>query len=81
MNIWLILQPTASFASGTVTLPPVADVVDGQEVIVFCSRQITTFTVDGNGAVDVLGEPSSLAAESTFTLRFDESSISWYRIA
>lgn len=80
-NIWLILNLTGSFATGTVTLPPLADAVEGQEISVFCTRQVTTFTVDGNGAVDVLGEPASLAAESFFTLRFDLGSNSWYRVA
>lgn len=80
-NIWLILQPTATFASGAITLPPVANVIDGQEVLVFCTRQVTSFSVDGNGAVDVLGEPSTLTAESFFTLRFDAGSSTWYRIS
>tara|TARA_R110000744_G_C19336636_1_gene559094 strand:- start:231 stop:686 length:456 start_codon:yes stop_codon:yes gene_type:complete len=79
-NIWLILNLTASFASGTITLPPLAEVVDGQEVLVFCNRQVTSFSVDGNGAVAVNGAPTSLSADAFFTLRFSSAANSWYRI-
>lgn len=80
-NIWLIMNLTGSFATGAITLPPLADAVEGQEVSVFSTRQVTTFTVNGNGAVAVYGAPTSLAAESSFTLRFDSGSNSWYRVA
>lgn len=80
-NIWVILRPVADYAAGTITLPALANAVDGQEVKLFTTRQVTSFTVDGNGAVDVLGEPSTLVANGYFTLRFDASSNSWYRSA
>jgi len=79
-NIWAIIRPAAAYATMTITLPTLATSVDGQEVLVFCTRQITTLTVNGNGAVDILGEPSSLAADDYFKLRFDSASSSWYRI-
>lgn len=79
-NIWAIIRPAAAYAAMTITLPALANAVDGQEVMVFCTRQITTLTVNGNGAVDVLGEPSALAADDHFKLRFDSASSSWYRI-
>lgn len=79
-NIWLIIRPAAAYAAMTITLPALANAVDGQEIMVFCTRQITTLTVDGNGAVDVLGEPSSIAAEDHFKFRFDSSSNTWYRV-
>lgn len=79
-NIWLIIRPAAAYAAMTITLPIFSNAVDGQEIMVFCTRQITTLTIDGNGAVDVLGEPNALAAESFFKLRFDSASNSWYRI-
>lgn len=80
-NIWLLLQPTTALASGAITLPALSNAIDGQEIMVFCLRQITTFTVNGNGAVAVYGAPSALGAESNFTLRFDAGSNSWYRTA
>lgn len=80
-NVWLILRPAATYAVGAITLPALANAVDGQEVMVFCTRQITTFTVNANGAVGVYGEPTSLAADSFFKLRFDANSNGWYRVA
>lgn len=80
-NIWLILNMTAAFGTGTVTLPLLAEAVDGQEVLIYNTRQVTTFNVDGNGAVAVNGAPTSLSADSPFTLRFSASSNSWFRVA
>lgn len=79
-NIWAIIRPAAAYAAMTITLPTLATSVDGQEVMVFCARQITTLTINGNGAVDVLGEPSSLGADDYFKLRFDSASNSWFRV-
>jgi hypothetical protein len=79
-NIWLIINPSQAFNAGTITLPPVNNVVDGQEVLVFCGRQIDNLTVDGNGAVAVRGAPTALPADSHFKLRFAVSSQSWYTV-
>lgn len=76
-SIWLIANPTGAFAAGTITLPPVADCFDGQEIIVTCSQSVTALTVDGNGAT-VLGEPSALGTGGFFALRFRESQATWY---
>lgn len=79
-NIWTIMNLTASFNSGSLTLPPVAEALDGQEVLVFCNRQVNNFTINGNGAVAVNGAPTSLSADAYFTMRFNAASQSWYRI-
>lgn len=79
-NIWLVLTPTAGYAAGTITLPPVANVVDKQEVLVNCTQQITTLTVDGNGAVAVTGEPASMGADDFFRLKFEIITKTWYRV-
>jgi hypothetical protein len=76
-SLWLIANPTGAFAAGTITLPPVADCFDGQEIIVTCSQAVTALTVDGNGAT-VLGEPSSLGTGGFFALRFRKSQSTWY---
>lgn len=80
-NIWLIQNLTSAFTTGTITLPPLVEVVDGQEIMVFTTRQVTNFSVGGNGAVAVNGAPTTLAADSSFTLRFSSSSNSWYKVA
>ena len=76
-SLWLIANPTGAFAAGTITLPPVADCFDGQQIIVTCSQAVTALTIDGNGAT-VLGEPSSLGTGGFFSLRFRESQSTWY---
>ncbi len=79
-NVHLILTPTAGFASGTITLPPTPGTVDKQEVLVNCTQQITALTVNGNGATAVTGEPSSMAADDFFRLKFDAVTSTWYRV-
>lgn len=79
-NVWLILTPTAGFAAGTIKLPAVSQCIDKQEVLVNCTQQVTTLTVDGNGATAVTGEPATLGADDFFRLRFDLATASWYRV-
>lgn len=79
-NIHLILTPTAGFATGTIVLPPVANVVDKQEILVNCTQQITTLTINGNGASAVTGEPGSMGADGFFRLKFDALTSTWYRV-
>jgi len=79
-NYWLVLTPTTGFAAGTITLPAIANVVDKQEVLVNCTQQVTTLTVDGNGAVAVTGEPSALGADDFFRLKYDATLQTWYRV-
>lgn len=79
-NVHLILTPTAGYAAGTITLPPVAGLVDKQEVLVNCTQQVTALTINGNGATAVTGEPTSLAADDFFRLKYDLPSQTWYRV-
>jgi hypothetical protein len=79
-NIHLILTPTAGFAAGTIVLPAFSNAVDKQEVLVNCTQQITTLTINGNGALAVTGEPLSMGADDFFRLKYDLPSNTWYRI-
>lgn len=79
-SIWAVVNPTGAFAAGTITLPPVADAFDGQQIICTCSQAITALTVAGNGAT-VSGEPTSLAADGAFVLRYNLSSTTWVCIS
>ena len=79
-NTHLILTPTTGFAAGTIVLPNVTSAIDKQEVLVNCTQQITTLTVNGNGAVAVTGEPASLGADDFFRLKYDLLTQTWYRI-
>jgi hypothetical protein len=79
-NVHLILTPTAGYAAGTITLPPVAGCVDKQEVLVNCTQQVTTLTIADGGATAVTGEPTTLAADDFFRLKFDLPTKTWYRV-
>ena len=79
-SIWLILTPTAGFAAGTIILPAMTSAADGQEVMINCTQAVTALTIDGNGATAVTGEPTALAANDFFTLRYDLPTKVWYRV-
>lgn len=78
-NVWLVLTPVAGYATGTIVLPLSTNAVDRQEILINCTQVVTTLTVDGNGAT-VTGEPSGLAANDFFRLRFDGVTSTWYRV-
>lgn len=78
---WILLQPAATLATGTVTLPLNTGTPDGTEILITTTQQITTFTLALNGAAAAYGDPTTLAAEDFFRMRFYLATNSWYRIA
>ena len=78
-SLWLVLTPTGTFATGTLTLPAVANCVDRQEILINTTQTITALTVAANGAT-VTGAPTTLAANGFFRLRFDDVTNTWYRV-
>ena len=78
---WVLLQPAGTLASGTVTLPLNTITPDGTEVLITTSQQITAFTLGANGAANLYGDPTTLAAEDFFRMRYVQSLNSWYQIA
>lgn len=79
-NVFLLLTPVAGYAAGTIVLPPQANCIDGQEVLVSCTQAVTTLTVSGNGST-VNGAPTTLAANAFFKLRYDGVFKAWYRVS
>lgn len=78
---WMLLQPAGTLATGTITLPLNTGVLDGTEVRVTTTQIITTFALALNGAAAAFGAPTTLAANAFFTMRFYQSTNSWYRVA
>ena len=78
---WVLLQPAGTLATGTVTLPLNTATPDGTEVLITTTQQITAFTLGLNGAAALYGDPTTLAAEDFFRMRFVQATNSWYRIA
>jgi hypothetical protein len=78
---WMVIQPAGTLAAGTVTLPLNTQTPDGTEVLITTTQQITAFTLALNGASAAYGDPTTLAAEDFFRMRFYQATNSWYRIA
>lgn len=78
---WMLIQPAGTLASGTITLPLNTGTPDGTEVLVTTTQQITAFTLAPNGAANVYGAPTTLAAEDNFRMRYVQATNSWYKIA
>jgi len=74
-NTWLVLDPTNAFATGTVVLPN--SVADLSVVSIVTTKAITALTVSVSGAA-VVGAPTSAAANTAFTMRYDAVTNSWY---
>lgn len=78
-NLHLILTPAGTLATGTINLPSSVEAEDKQTVLVTTSQEITSLTVGGNGAT-VVGEPTTLVLGGFFTMKYDASTATWYRV-
>lgn len=78
-NIHLIIIPVAGYAAMTITLPTSSNAIDKQDILINCTQNVTTLTVDGNGA-SVVGEPASITANDFFRLKYDLPGTTWYRV-
>lgn len=79
VGTYLVMNPSASITNGTITLPAIAEVADGQELLVTSSQQVDNLTISANGAA-LIGEPNTIAASGFFRLKFDQVSHTWYRV-
>jgi hypothetical protein len=79
-NSWLILTPTGTLSSGTITLPLFSGCIDKQEVLVNSTQQVTSLAIASNGATSIIGAPSTLSANAFFRLRLDKATQNWYRV-
>jgi hypothetical protein len=78
-NIHLIITPVAGYATMTIVLPTSTICIDKQDILVNCTEAVTTLTIDGNGST-VAGEPTTLAADAYFRLKYDLPGTTWYRV-
>lgn len=78
---WMIIQPTGTLATGTITLPLNTQTPNGTEVLITSTQIITTFTLALNGASSAFGAPTTLSANAFFRMRFVQATNSWYRIS
>jgi hypothetical protein len=78
-SAWAQITLSAPAPTGTIVLPDIDDRAHNQEVLVTCTRTVTTLTVNGNGAA-LSGAPTTIGPASPFRMRFDSISSTWYRI-
>lgn len=78
-SLYLLLTPVGAYAAGTITLPTVANIADGQEILCNTTQAVTALTVAGSGAL-VVGAPTTLAANAFFRLRYNLVLNTWYRV-
>ncbi len=79
-NVHLILTPAGTLATLTIKLPLSTSLVDKQEVLINCTQIVTTLSWDDNGASDIVGEPTTLAANAFVRLKYDAVTQNWYRV-
>jgi hypothetical protein len=77
-DVHLILTPEAGYATGTITLP--LSPIDKQSVLVNSTQAIAALTVTPQAGNTVFGQPTTLAANGFFTLKFDALLKRWYRV-
>lgn len=79
-NYWLILTPAGTLATLTIELPLKTNLTDNQEILVVSTQEITTLTVDKNDTTNIFGEPTTLAAEGYFKMKYNSFQDIWYRV-
>lgn len=80
-SYWLLLLPAGTLATLFVTLPSVAQAADGQTIDITSSQEITSLTINLNGATAVVGAPSTMDETTPFTIKFDKTTLTWYKIS
>jgi hypothetical protein len=78
-NVWLVLTPAANYAAGTINLPSSAYATENQEIIVNCTRSVTTLDVLSTGC-SVVGHPTTLAVNGYFKMKYEPVLKTWYRV-
>ncbi len=78
-NTHLILSPAGVFAAGTIVLPALVNLIDGQQLIVNTTQTITAFTINGNGA-SIIGNVTTMGINDSFMYKYDQASTTWYLI-
>lgn len=79
-DVHMIINPLTDFAAGTIQLPPYANAVDGQVVVITTTKAIAAATIDLNGALAGFGLPTTLGANDSLIVAFDKPSNSWYML-
>lgn len=75
-----ILDPAGTLATGTITMPATAGIVDGQIVHVSSSQTITALTVSPNTSQSIKNAPTTISAGGSFAYLWRAANTTWYRV-
>jgi hypothetical protein len=78
-NQWLVMSPLATYATGTITFPPIASLTDNQEILIYSTQIVTALTLSGNGAT-IAGSPGFITAAGALRFKYNALASTWYRI-
>jgi hypothetical protein len=76
----LIIMPLVGLANLTLILPATGSIRDKQLLIINCTQAIAALALNGNGSTVGAGAPGALIANDFFTLKYDLTMNTWYRI-
>ena len=76
----LILDPAATLASGTITMPATAGIKDGQIFGVSSSQIVTALTMQANTSQTLIGGLTTIGAGGFARWQWDVNTTTWYRI-
>jgi lysophospholipase L1-like esterase len=76
----VFIDGASTITSAEFTMPPSADLTDGQEISFTASQTVTTLTINANTAQTLVGAPATMGATSPFTLCFDSTTGKWTRV-
>jgi hypothetical protein len=79
-NVHLIITPAGTLSALTIKLPLSSDCVDAQEILINCTQIVTTLSWNVNGASDIVGEPTTFAANGFVRIKYDLLTTNWYRV-
>jgi hypothetical protein len=78
----LVLDPAGTLATGTITMP--ASPVDGQEIRISSSQNITALTVSANAGQSIKNAPTAFTVSTTgqqgYAFIYRASNTTWYRL-
>jgi hypothetical protein len=72
----LVINPAGTLATGTVTMP--AAPVDGMNITISSTQQITALTINGNTGQSIVGNTTALKAGGAQTFIYRLSNTTWY---
>ena len=73
------VQSGGALPAVTFILPAVAGLSDNDTLFIHTNQPISALAFSLNGATDVLGEPSALAANAALQLNYRAANLCWYK--